>query len=165
MTPRTKKILALTGALVLGTAVFFVVRQYRKLMQYRLGVKGLKIRNISATNVLFDLYLTFSNDSDIGFTIKNQYYEVYLNGKYISKLTNAMPVAVNPKATSTIPVVVNLNPADISKAVGKNWASLLLQPSSVVMEIRMRLNVSLWGIGIPIKNIYKTTLAEMLKSK
>jgi LEA14-like dessication related protein len=115
--------------------------------------------------VLFDLYLTFSNDSDIGFTIKNQYYEVYLNGKYISKLTNAMPVAVNPKATSTIPVVVNLNPADISKAVGKNWASLLLQPSTVVMEIRMRLNVSLWGIGIPIKNIYKTTLAEVLKSK
>jgi LEA14-like dessication related protein len=165
MTPRTKKLLAFTGALVLGTTVFFIVRQYRKLMQYRIGVKGFKIRQLSASNVLFDLYLTFNNDSDIGFTIKNQQYEVYMNGKYISKISNTKYVNVNPKATNIIPVAVTLNPTQISRAVGKNWVGLLLQPQQVTISIKMTLNVSLWGVGIPIKNTYTTTLDKIMNSK
>jgi hypothetical protein len=58
-----------------------------------------------------------------------------------------------------------VNPKDVFKALGTNWANLLLQPEKLIITTIFEVRVSLWGFGIPIKNSFSITLAEILKSQ
>lgn len=157
----TKKALVIGGVTLLAGAMIYIIVQYRKLMKYVMNYKGIKVRNLSANNIAFDLAVEFVNKSNLSFRIMTQRYQVYVNGKYVSKGGTDKPVVVQPNGSTILTNLVSFNPTDVLKALEKNWTAILLQPQNLVIRIDYQINTSLFGIAIPIKNTYSISLKEI----
>jgi len=158
----TKKILVISGVTVLAGALLYFAYQYRKLMSYVINYKGLTVRNISANNIAFDLFVEFVNNSNLKINLKNQQYKVYVNDKYVSKGGTNKPATIEPNQSSVLTNLVSFNPTDVLKALERNWADILLKPDLIIVRIDYQVNASLFGIGVPIKNTYKISLKQIM---
>jgi LEA14-like dessication related protein len=165
MKPEVKKWLIVGGLGVISVALAMGYLQYRKLMNYTVKLGGAKFKNISAKVFNFDLFIKFTNNSDINFVIADQEYKVYLNGKFVTKVTNGTDVTVLPKATNTIPVNIDFNPTDVLSLLGKNFTNILLHPETITIKVDGKLKVKLYGFTKGIPFVYEANLKELMASK
>jgi LEA14-like dessication related protein len=163
MDRKTKMALALAGATVLGLGLFFGYRQYKKIMSYAIKLSGKKLQKIDQKEIVIDLWVDVTNFADIPIRIKSQLYDIFINGKFLSKVYSGNDIIINPKQTTKIPLRVVIKSKDFGRVVGSNWAVALLQPEKIVIRIDFELRLSLWGIGIPVKNTYSIPLKELTK--
>ena len=159
-----KTALVIGSVALLALAIGIAYRQYKKLMQYTIKVVQTKVKKLTMQEVAFDLYVQFTNQSDLTFTLARQQYDVFVNGKYVTRVFSDKPVVVKAKANTVIPVAVSFKPENVTKALGSNWAGLLLQPEKVKITTDISLNSTLWGIGVPVKAQYTVTMGELLKN-
>jgi len=161
----TKKALVIGGVTLLAGAMIYIIVQYRKLMQYVMNYKGIKVKQLSANNIAFDLSIEFVNKSNLAFRLMKQRYQVYVNDKFVSKGGTDKPVVVQPQGSTILTNLVSFNPTDVLKALEKNFTTILLQPESVVVRIDYQISTSLFGISVPIKNTYRISLKEIRDMK
>ncbi len=145
------------GVVTIAGAVAYL--QYKKLMNYVIGFKALKINKVQSNNADFDLILNFTNKSDVAFNIESQVYDVYINDKQVSKAVNYKPQSINAKSTSPIAVNIKFNP----EKTGQNILNIALSLKPVVIKVDMKLKVKLWFFKVNIPYVYTTTLKELLK--
>lgn len=145
---------------VLGALAYL---QYKKLMDYTLGLKGVKVLKVSANKVVLDLFLNFTNKSTLAFDIIEQEYKVYLNNNFVTKMSNAKTNHIDPKTTSVIGVNVVFDPTSVFKVLGKSYADILLKPETVKVKIDMKLKVKLYGFTVSIPYVYEDTLKAMMQ--
>lgn len=162
MKPETKKWLIVGGLAIISVALAAGYLQYKKLMNYVIKFKGIKIKTLSAKVFNFDLFINFTNNSDIKFDIIEQDYKVYLNDKFVTRLSNAGTTQILPKSTSVIGINVNFNPTEVLNLLGKNIVTILSKPETVMVKIDVKLKVSLYGIKVSIPYVYTSTLKEMM---
>lgn len=162
MKPKVKKwiIYGTLGAVSLLLLAGYL--QYKKLMDYAIKFKGIKIKQLSATIFNFDLFINFTNNSDINFVITEQDYKVFLNDKFVTKIVNKTPTTILPATTSIIPVNVNFNPSEVLKLLGSNLTTILVTPEKITVKVDVKLKVSLYGIKISIPYVYIATLKELM---
>lgn len=157
----TKKAIIIGGITLLAGAMIYIIVQYRKLMQYVMNYKGVKVRELSANKIAFDLSIEFVNKSNLAFRLMKQRYQVYVNDKFVSKGGSDKPVVVQPNGSTTLTNLVSFNPTDVLRALEKNWTTLLLKPEGFVIRIDYQIYTSLFGFSIPIKNTYSISLKEI----
>lgn len=153
-------IAGLIGLVTLSGAALYL--QYKKLMDYVIGFKSIKIKKVSFTLFDFDLFLNFQNKSTLKFTIENQSYDVYINNIYVTKLQNDSPVLISPKSTSVIGLNVKFNPQEVLQKLNKNVATLLVGTDKLMIKIDMKLKVKMWFLTINIPYIYEDSLKNMM---
>lgn len=158
----TKKILVISGVTLFAGALLYVVYQYKKLMEYVLNFKFIKVRDVSANKVSFDLSVEFVNNSALKVNLRKQRYQVYVNNKFVSKGGTDKPTSIEPKQGTILTNNVSFNPNDVLKALQRNWAEILLKPDAVIIRVDYQINASLVGIGIPIKNTYQISLRQIM---
>jgi len=162
---KTKYIVA--GAIgvfsILGALAYL---QYKKVMEYKLKLKGIKVRTIDKSMISFDVFLFFFNPSKIEIHIVEQEYKIYLNENYITRGSNGATNIIKGGETSEIGVNIAFNPNVIGKTIGSTWLDILLKPAESTLRVEITLKVKLWGllpITIPVTKI--TTIKELLASK
>ena len=165
MKPEVKKWLIVGGLGVISVALAMGYLQYRKLMNYTVKLGGVKFKSISTKVFNFDLFIKFTNNSAINFVISEQEYNVYLNGKFVTKITNKDDVTVLPKATNSIPVNINFNPTEVLNLLGKNFTNILLHPEAIAIKVDGKLKVKLYGFTKAIPFVYESNLKELMASK
>jgi len=156
-------IIGIIGLFTITGAILYA--QYRRLMNYTIKFKNVKFNQLTATLLNFDLFINFTNNSDLKFDISEQDYKVYLNDKLVTKLVNMGTTTIMPKSTSVIPVNVKFNPTEVLNLLGKNWAAILLHPETINIRVEVKLKVSLYGIKFSIPYVYNSTLKEMMAKK
>ena len=162
MKPNVKKWIIVGGLSVISFALGVAYLQYRKLMNYLIKLKGIKIKAISSSVFDFDLFLNFTNNSDLKFDIVGQEYKVYINDAFVTKLSNKGVINIFPKVTNTIGVNVNFNPTEVFRLLGKNMSSILLSPEKITIKLDLKLKVVLYGITLSIPYVYLSNLKEMM---
>ncbi len=157
-------IAGIIGLVSISAAVLFV--QYRRLMNYVLGVKGLKIKTITDSLVSFDLYLSFKNNSDIVIDIFSQSYSVYLNDKLAAKIGNSKKVLIR-KGDNIVPLAIAFNPKKILNDLGgvQGLLSFMVNPEKTRIRVDIKLYVKFYFITTSIPFSYKTTIKELLSKK
>lgn len=162
MTSNTKKIL---GVLGVGLAIYGIAlyTQYKRLMNYKLTFKGIKVKKATPQNINFDLFLNFQNFSTLKFTIISQEYSIYINDKFVSKVQNQSSNFVEAKATSVIGVNVDIDIPKVTKILEKNWAEIVLRPDTVKVRVDTNLKVRILGIKFNIPMVYDTNLKDLIK--
>lgn len=161
MKPEVKKWIIVGGLGVISIALAAAYLQYKKLMDYCISFKGIKLKNLSLTNVDFDIFLGVTNKSDIKFVIKSQEYTVYLNNNMITKITGASDTIIAPKSLATIPLNIKFNPKDIGNKAGSGSLGLLANLGATKVKIDIKLKVSLLFFTVSVPYIYETTLKEL----
>lgn len=157
-----KKYLIAGAVAVLSVAGALAYLQYKKIMDYTIRFKSVKIRKISLTLFDFDVFLFFLNKSDLKFVINTQAYSVYLNGVFVTKIVNYADTTVLPKAESVLPLNVKFDPRIVLKTVQMNAVDLAVHPEKVKIKMDIKLKVSLWGLPVNIPYTYESTLKEMM---
>lgn len=153
------------GLAVISIAAAAAYLQYKKLMNYKISFKSVKVKSIGARLVDIDIFLNFLNNSDVKFTIEGQEYSVYVNDIFVTKVTNVEHSVISPKTTSAIGVNLKFNPSDIASKMKVKGAEMLLNIGKTKIKIDMKIKVALWFFTVNIPYVYNTTLAEMTTSK
>lgn len=163
----SKKKYIITGVIALVTVSgAYLYWQYNKLMEYAIKFAGIKIKNASLTNVNFDVFLTFSNASNLTFAISEQEYEVYLDNIFLTKISKPTKQPISAKSVSPVTVNVDFNPSKIGKEIKGQAANLLLNMLNASIRVEVKLKIELWNfIKIPVPYIYKTTIGEIMSPK
>jgi len=165
MQPNTKKYLiaGAIGLVSITAAIAFL--QYKKIMNYVIKFKKMKVNNASLNNVNLDLFLLFTNKSDIKFEIKEQDYKVYINNVFVTKIVNYSSNTIEAKQTSDIAVNVNFDPKKLFDTVGRSLLDVALSSKDLKIKLDIKLKVSIWGFSVGIPYIYETTLKQILAAK
>ena len=139
--------------------------QYKRLMNYVIKVKRVFVNRIDSNSVDLNLFLNFTNNSDIGFTIESQSHNIYINDTLVSKIENNTPNQISPKSTSVIGVNIKFNPNKIINILGKNIVDFLTSSDKLRIKIDMKFRVKLWFFKVNIPYVYETTLKDLLNTK
>jgi len=147
------------GAIIGG---FYLYEQYNKLMDYCISPKKIKLNRFTRTQADIDVVLNFFNKSNLTIDLYEQEYNVYLNGSFVTKVSNSITQQIKAKAGSELAVKLQFNPEDAIKIAAANIVELLTAPDTVKIVIATKLIAGVKGIKFPIKYDYKTTLKELM---
>jgi len=162
MTPQTKRALWIGGGVVFTVGLAYLLIQFKKLMDYTIKFSRFQKVKISPNELIFDIFVKLDNPSNLALTLTNQNYDVYINNNFVTNVNTSVQTTLKAKTSTEFPLRINVNPNDITKAMGTNWAILLLTPEKVVITTVFKVKVKVLGITIPIKSKYPISLAEIL---
>ena len=162
MTPATKIALWIGGGTIFAIGLTLLLIQFKKLMDYTIKFSRFQKVKISPNELIFDIFVKLQNPSNIPLTLTSQNYDVYINNNFVTNVNTNVQTTLNAKTSTEFPLRINVNPKDITKAMGTNWALLLLTPEKVVITTIFKVKVKALGITIPIKSNYPISLAEIL---
>ena len=153
----------IAGAIgVLSIAGAFAYLQYRKLMNYAIKIKNTKVRTLNKNLVSFDVFLLFTNNSDVKFDLKEQEYKVYVNDIYVTRASNGVTNMVKPNSTSEIGVNVAFDPNILFGLLKKGWLEMIANPNEVKIRVDIKLKVGLLFFTVALPTSVTFTLKELV---
>jgi LEA14-like dessication related protein len=166
MKPENRKyiIAGAIGLLTLTGAMAYI--QYKKIMDYVIKIRGIKIRALSPTMINFDLVGTLTNKANIGYSILKQKYKVYVNNTLVSDMFSNYTMDVPAKGSANLLMNVSIDPTSVTKVAKTSYKDMLLKPETIKVKVEYDLIVRLFGVFKPsIKSTYETTLKEIITPK
>lgn len=161
---RTKieKRLWITGLIALvSISGAYLYNEVSKVLSYTLKFVGLREVKFDKSGVSFKILYEYTNKANISITITQQEYEVYINGQYLTTLSNFAPNVLNGGITNTIEINVNLTPEDFKK-VKLNWVQVLLDPKSVEIKTIMKWKIKYGFVKFPVTYPYILNLKQII---
>jgi hypothetical protein len=158
---KNKKLLiaGIIGAVSITGAYLYL--QVSKILSYTLNFKGIRNVTFDKTSVKFQIFYEYLNKANIDITLAQQEYEIFINGQYLTTMTNFAPNILKGGSPSEIVINVNLT-ADDFKKVKLNLAQVLLRPSSVEIKTVMKWKVKYGFLKFPVTYPYIVSLKEVL---
>ena len=162
-----KKVIWVSAIVALGAvstvAGIWLYRQLKKMEDYGLDFKNIIVRKVSTTEFIFDLYMIFTNKSNLGVTLAKQEYDVYANNVYITTVKNNTPNDIKAKSESEIGMRVNVNPIELVSKIGLNPIELITSPKKINIKLVMKYKVKVLFFDVSIPEIiYEDTLYNMM---
>ena len=168
LSPKNGKRIVLVSAVVAVAAVSTVAgvwlyRQLKKMEDYELEYKNIIFRRLTLSEVVFDLYMIFTNKSNLGVTLAKQEYDIYANNVYIDTVVNDSPNDIKPKSDSEIGMRIRFTPAQLLAKIGVNPVELIAGPKKINIKIVMKykIRVLFFKVSIP-EIIFEDTLYNMM---
>jgi LEA14-like dessication related protein len=156
----------IAGAIALvtitGAALYL---QYKKLMNYCISIKNVKINSLSLSKADFNLFLNFKNNSDLKIDIVSQDYTAYLNDKEIAQVSNPKAQIISPKSISEIGVNIVFNPSKLLGTVGALAQNFAFSPEKVILKVKCKLKVKLYIFTFNIPYEYVTSVKDLMSNK
>jgi LEA14-like dessication related protein len=140
---------------------FILYTQIMKVLNYRLDFKGFKNVSANKNGLSFIIVYEYENKAKIDITLAEQKYEIFIDGVYVTTLTNFAPNTLIGSKPSTIELNVNLTIDELKKAK-VNWSKMILQPGQVQVDTIMRWKVKFGFLRIPYKYTYRVSLKEII---
>ncbi len=153
-------LITLTIGAVIGG--IYLYEQYNKLMDYCIAPKKIKLNKFTRNEADIDMVLNFVNKSNLDIMLYEQEYNVYLNGAFVTKVSNAISQELKPKAASELAIKLQFNPETAVKIAAANIVDLLTAPDAVKVLISTKLRVGVKGVKFNINYDYKTTIKELI---
>ena len=162
-----KKVVWVTAIVALGAvstiAGIWLYKQLKKMEDYGLDFKNIIVRKVSTTEFIFDLYMIFTNKSNLGVTLARQEYDVYANNVYITTVKNDTPNDIKAKSESEIGMRINVNPIELVSKIGLNAVELITNPKKINIKIVMKYKIKILFLNASIPEIiYEDSLYNMM---
>jgi LEA14-like dessication related protein len=105
----------------------FILKNVRKLVNLKFDYKDTSVNKINLKEISLTMNWKCTNPSDFNFTIKNQVYDVFLNGVFIRKVGSSAETEVYGRGTSIIPTNVYITTKEVLRITGENLGSFLTE--------------------------------------
>ena len=142
--------------------------QYKKIMDWCINITRINLNSFKWEAADIDLYITVRNKSSVKVNLISQEYNVYINDKFVSKISNSTPQVLAPNSDSPLAIKMEFSPKNTFALLGMNVSDLLLHPENINIKITMSLKVSVkigfLNVGGTIPFDYVTNLKEMTTS-
>jgi LEA14-like dessication related protein len=164
----TLKYALLVGVVgVTGTTIIWIRKQYQKLLKNVTTFKSFKVGKITLNEFDFEVVYDYTNNMDVDIVLASQKYDIFLDGNYITTLTNDKTTTLKANATTPIPLTLKLNPKELSQRLSSTFLMALMQPLKANMRIDMSFKVKLFIFKIPVPYSYSfpVTIPALLPMK
>jgi len=135
MEKSTKVWIGLVGVAIVGVGGYLYYN-VSKLIKATFKVNGVKDVNISGSNISFTLISKITNNGNISAYVNDQYYDVFINDKLVSRVHNKGNVFVGADKTSIIPLKVDLKLNELVKIGLENLTNIVTDKSKVKFSIK-----------------------------
>ena len=128
------------GAVIIGlTAITlnYVLKNVRKLANISFDIKTVKLNTLSLKEISFTILWVIKNPSDIRFSIKNQVYDVFVNGKFVKKVGAVEEVEVLGNGTSLLPTNVFLTTKELINLGVDNVEDLVTESGRKKVKVKV----------------------------
>lgn len=118
MNKTLKTILIISGV---GAIAYLGYRYFQKqiglLENYDYKIIGFKIKNLSKSNLVFDIKTRFFNKSKIEATIEKIFVKIIIEGSDVGYITENKSFLIPAQGSSDIDLQIAINPQDIAKNI------------------------------------------------
>lgn len=153
-------IAGLIGLVTISGATLYL--QYKRLMNYTIGLNRLKINKLSLQGLNLDIFLNFNNKSTLKFTIEKQKYDVFVNNVYLTTLENNLPNNIAPNSTSVIGVNIDVDRKLIALRLRDAILTFANTDKTIVKIVtKLKVKYGIFSISFP-PYTYQDTLKNMM---
>jgi len=143
------------GAVVIGlTAITlnYVLKNARKLANLGFDIKTVKLNTLNLKEISFTILWIIKNPSDFRFIVKNQVYDVFVNGKFVKKVGAVEEVEVLGNGTSLLPTNVFLTTKELLNLGIENLEDLVTESGRKKVKLKV---VGTFDIKTPLFGLKK----------
>lgn len=162
MTKKKKILLAVVGtALVAGAiSVMYISNQIKKLTNFKISLNRAKIKSFTREKVDIDLFLNFINKSELRITLEGQRYDVFINGVYMTTISNDSVNILEPNDKSILSLNVNFNPSELKQKLPLPLIELItnFRQQKIRVDFTFKVKLGMFTIRVPYS--YEGTLKE-----
>lgn len=118
------------GVFIIGlTAITlnFLLKNVRKLIGLTFDYKNTDVNKVNLNEISLTMNFKCVNPSDFNFTLKNQVYDVFLNGTFIRKVGSSAETEVYGRGTSIVPTNIYITTQEVLKLGADNVAGFLTE--------------------------------------
>ena len=160
---KTKWLLLFGSVGVLGFGLYrYFKTQASILKNFTWTIVGLKILNISLTELSFDVTFLFTSKADLEAKINKLYLDILLEGQNVGYITETKEFIIPANGSSKIPIHISINP----QSIFKNIVNLLLITSKqkdVKFAFDGYANIKSGFISTTLPIKYENTLKQYLQ--
>lgn len=150
------------GVGILGLTAFYVTRIVKQLKNFTLTFRTIKVNAFSKEKLEFDVFYNYTNNSPININLASQEYDVYINGIFITTMTNYSENVLRAKTTSPLGFSVKLNLPEIDSKIRTTYLQMITNPKNVIIRIEMKFKARVGFLRIPYRYNWNTNLKEIL---
>jgi LEA14-like dessication related protein len=128
------------GVFMIGLTAFtinYILKQVRLLANIKFDVVGTTVSKLSLTKIEIILWWKITNVSDISFTIKEQTYDIFLNGQFLKKVGSAEPIEVLSEGVTRLPTYVVFTPEEAVKIGINNLGDFLTEDGRKKLKLKV----------------------------
>jgi len=152
-----------TTGIALTLAGRWVYQQLKKMEDYDLDFEKLVVKDFNRNKIVMDLFMKFTNRSNLSVTLAKQEYDVYANGIFLTTVKNESPNTIRANSTSSIGAPIVINPSEILAKGILNPLELFTTPKKLNIKIVMKYKVRILFFNVPIPEIlYEDTLYNIM---
>ena len=143
------------GAVVIGlTAITlnYVLKNVRKLANLGFDIKTVKLNTLNLKEISFTILWIIKNPSDFRFIVKNQVYDVFVNGNFVKKVGAVEEVEVLGNGTSLLPTNVFMTTKELLNLGVENLEDLVTESGRKKVKLKV---VGKFDIKTPLFGLKK----------
>jgi hypothetical protein len=150
------------GVAVLGVTAYYISKIAKQLEDFELNFKKIKVTKFTKEKLDFNVYFDYVNKSAININLASQEYDVYINGVYVTTMSNYAENVLKAKATSPLGFNVNLDLPKLDEKIRTTYFDMVTNPKEVLIKIDMKFKARVGIFKIPYRYVWNTNLKEIL---
>jgi len=115
----------------------YILKNFRKLANLDYDLKTVKLNTLNLKEISFTILWDIKNPSDFRFIVKNQVYDVFVNGKFVKKVGAVEDVEVLSNGTSLLPTNVFLTTKELFNLGIENLEDLVTESGRKKLKIKV----------------------------
>lgn len=156
-----------TAILTAGIVGYFtykwIAKQLIKMEDYELDFQKLVVKKFTKDEIVMDVFMKFTNRSNLAVTLTEQEYDIYANGVYLTTVVNKAPNTIQANSTSSVGARISFNPAEIIAKGILNPIELFTSPKKLKIKTVMKYKIKVLAFSVPIPEIvYEDSLYNIM---
>jgi LEA14-like dessication related protein len=149
-----KKPLIIGLVTAVGVAGLLLYMQFKKLMDYKLSFRSIRVKKINTKELDLSLGLNFENKSDIQVVLTNQTYKIYINSVLISTVVSNKEAVIAAKSTTPLNFDVSVG----SKGIGELLKTMNFNELLNINKQRLRVDSTIdVKVGSKVKTLNQSS--------
>jgi len=128
------------GVVLIGLTaitVNYILKNVRKLSNLTFDIRTVKLNTLNLKEISFTILWVIKNPSDFRFIVKNQVYDVFVNGKFVKKVGAVEETEVLSNGTSLLPTNVFLTTKELLNLGIENLEDLVTESGRKKLKIKV----------------------------
>jgi LEA14-like dessication related protein len=128
------------GVVLIGLTaltVSFILKNVRKLANLTFDIRTIKVNTLNLKEISITIFWVIKNPSDFRFIVKNQVYDVFINGKFVKKVGAVEEVEVLSNGTSLLPTNVFLTTKELFNLGIENLEDLVTESGRKKLKLKV----------------------------
>ena len=128
------------GVVLIGLTaitVNYILKNLRKLTNLTFDIRTVKLNTLNLKEISFTILWVIKNPSDFRFIVKNQVYDVFVNGKFVKKVGAVKETEVLSNGTSLLPTNVFLTTKELFDLGIENLEDLVTESGRKKLKIKV----------------------------